>query len=242
MLARLLFFIAVTHRFVAGLRNTHRIFQSVGNKVNDLPDSNNMLKQFKHAGACFLTGCIMVTMPLQSNAQIPSMDEYNTGSGTVLPGRARVVGKPVATVAADISDTFSVSIAEETLTKIDSYISSEPAKWDEIIRAIKLTPKYNVKNLGFKSSSDLASNFKIKDAQALLVESAREDFAFNLGQLNDLALANREYFFNKADLEQTQMLKDAADLSSSTAVKEGREILTEVHSSFKSLVETLTPL
>ena len=242
MLTRLLLLVAVSHQFVDGLQNYQRIFETARNKINDLHKSNRVLKHFKQAGACILTGCILVTMPLQSNAQIPSMDEYNTGSGTVLPGRARVVGKPVTAVAPEISDSFSVSKAEETLTKIDSYLATEPAKWDEIIRAIKMTPKYNVKNLGFKSASDLANNFKIKDTQVSMAEAAREDFAFNLGQLNDLALANREYFFNKADLEQTQMLKDAADRSSSTSIKEGKEILREVHSTFNSLVETLTPL
>lgn len=200
---------------------------------------NKILKSLAGFGGMLLISGSLVTAPLPSYAQIPSMDEYNTGSGTVLPGRKRVTGPVV--VAATVPDAFSVKRVKESLTLIDKCLSNDPAKWDEIARTIKTTPKFSSKNLGFSSSAELASNYQIDATQAKGVEAAREDFAFNYGLLNDLALANREYFFNKADLEQTQLLKDSADLSSSTAVKEGKEIFKDIVASFANLESVLTP-
>lgn len=169
------------------------------------------------------------------------MDEYNTASGTVLPGRKKIIGKPDLAVVSTVPDVFNPMQVRITLLQIDQYISEEPAKWDEITRDIKLIPKYGSKNLGFASLADLANNFKISSTQAKTVESAREDFAFNVGLLKDLALANRVYFFNKADLEQQELIKEAAEPPSKAAIKEAQDIIKDIKTSFYSLEETLTP-
>ena len=224
---------------IDGFQITSRSQITMTSPKLDHHHANRMLKTFASFGGVLLISGSLFSLPLPSNAQIPSMDEYNTGSGTVLPGRKRAVGPVV--VAAIVPDTFSVQRVKESLSLIEKCLSSDPAKWDEISRTIKTTPKYSSKNLGFSSSTELASNYQIDATQAKGVEAAREDFAFNYGLLKDLALANREYFFNKADLEQTQLLKDSADLSSSTAVKEGKEIFKDISTSFANLESVLTP-
>jgi hypothetical protein len=224
---------------IDGFKISPRSKITMMNTKLDHDHPNKILKSFAGFGGMLLISGSLFSVPLPSHAQIPSMDEYNTGSGTVLPGRKRVTGPVV--VAATVPDTFSVKRVKESLSLIDKCLSNDPAKWDEIARTIKTTPKFSTKNLGFSSSAELASNYQIDATQAKGVEAAREDFAFNYGLLNDLALANREYFFNKADLEQTQLLKDSADLSSSTAVKEGKEIFKDVLTSFANLESVLTP-
>ena len=192
-------------------------------------------------GASLIIGCSFLSFPTPSYSQIPSMDEYNTASGTVLPGRKKVVGKPESAVVKAAPEVFNPMQVRITLAQIDQYISDDPAKWDEITRDIKLIPKYNSKNLGFASSTDLANNFKISSSQAKDVESAREDFAFNVGLLKDLALANRVYFFNKADLEQQELIKEAAEPPSKAAVKEAQDIIKDIKTSFATLEESLAP-
>lgn len=206
----------------------------------ELHQSSADVGRLKQFAAAFLVGSTILTNSKPSNAQIPSMDEYNTGSGTVLPGRARVVGKPPTTAVKAIPDTFSIDQMKGFLTLIDAHIASEPPKWDEMIRDIKSVSKVKSKYLGFASPSDLANNFKISSSRATSAESVREDAAFNVGQLNDLALANKEYFFNKADLEQTQLIKDSAEVSSASAVQEAKDIIKDIKASFAILEENLT--
>lgn len=187
-----------------------------------------------------ISGALM-SFPMVSNAQIPDMDEYNTGSGTVLPGRAKN-GKPLVAKVVLKPEIFTVDLMKSSLLQMDGFLTQEPAKWDEITQVIKKIPKLTSKNLGFSSSSDLASNFKIPVAQAEVVESAREELAFNVGQLKDLALANRVYAFNKADLAQQELIKDAdssSAVSPAVAKKEGIEIMKEIRLSLTSVEEAL---
>jgi hypothetical protein len=227
---------------VRAFHGTTRALLPIRILKTELHQSSFDVRTLKQFAAAFLLGSTILTNSKPSNAQIPSMDEYNTGSGTVLPGRARVVGKPPITAAKSVPETFSVEQMKGVLTLIDAQIASEPPKWDEMIRDIKSVSKVKSKYLGFTSPSDLANNFKISSSQANLAESAREDVAFNVGLLNDLALANKEYFFNKADLEQTQLIKDSADVSSASAVKEAKDIIKDIKTSFASLEENLTSL
>lgn len=227
---------------VKAFHGTTRALLPIRNLKTELHQSSFDVRRIKQFAAAFLVGSAIVTNPKASNAQIPSMDEYNTGSGTVLPGRARVVGKPPVTAVKAVPDMFSIEQMKGFLTLIDGHIASEPPKWDEMIRDIKSISKVKSKYLGFTSSSDLANNFKISSSQATSAESVREDVAFNVGQLNDLALANKEYFFNKADLEQTQLIKDSADVSSASAVKEAKDIIKDIKTSFASLEENLTSI
>lgn len=202
---------------------------------------NSEIKKLTKFGISILVSGSFLSSPVISNAQIPSMDEYNTGSGTVLPGRKKLVGAAIPAAVIAAPEVFTVSQVKNNLMEIDKYISEEPAKWDEITREIKMIPKYNAKNLGFSSAADFGSNFKISTAQAKIAESAREDFAFNVGLLKDLALANRAYFFNKADLEQQEFIKEAAEPPSKAAVKEAKGIIEDINNTFASLSEALTP-
>lgn len=230
-------------RSVISFHGTFRALLPTRILKTELNHSNFDVRRLKQFTAAFLIGSTVLSNSKASIAQIPSMDEYNTGSGTVLPGRARVVGKPTLSVVNKaVPEIFSVERVDGSLASIDGYIASEPPKWDDIIREIKSISKVKSKYLGFTSSSDLANSFKISSSQATSAESVREDVAFNVGLLNDLALANKEYFFNKADLEQTQLLKESTDLSSSSAVKEAKEIIKDIKTTFTNLKENLTPL
>ena len=113
---------------------------------------NSKIKKLTKFGISILVSGSFLSSPVISNAQIPSMDEYNTGSGTVLPGRKKVVGNAIAAVTVAAPEVFTLSQVKKSLIEIDKYISEEPAKWDEITREIKMIPKYNSKNLGFSQT------------------------------------------------------------------------------------------
>lgn len=112
---------------------------------------------------------VLLQLPLLSYAQIPSMDEYNTGSGTVLPGRQRIVDK-ISINAAITSDTFSIKKLKDSIILIEKLISDSPPNWNEITNAVKLIPKLDVKCFGFSSYNTMSQEFKVTIDQAKVGE------------------------------------------------------------------------
>lgn len=139
-----------------------------------------------------------------ANAQTPNMDQYNQGSGTY-------VGKRVTTqsIPEIVKKVKSYDDLKSSLSTCRKYVGDQ--NWNDVILVIDQM-KAGVNN-------------------GILKENLKDDFVFYIDQVNDLAVENRVLFFNKEDLEQVQMIKDAGSAAaerSKIAIEEAVQIINTV--------------
>lgn len=160
-------------------------------------------------------GAIVATLmgPSLAQAMVPTMDDYNSGTGTVV----RVVAskKDKLTAAAEVSfpgytqGTLANFVdymenAMKTLTKL-----VEQKKWADVLLVCKTLDKnLPVKYLGLSGLSDFADTLQLSTKQAREVDGIREELSFVIGQLRDSALSLRvtSFVFNRDDLAQVKLL------------------------------------
>jgi hypothetical protein len=146
-----------------------------------------------------IASVLITAMPAASMAQIPSFDDYAVGSGTV------VVNKKTADVYS--SDSFSTTASEFSISnlkgimkKVGPEVKSE--LWGDVANNMRAVDgEIGSKNLGYSSFANMIDKLSLDSSEGKNVESIREDLAFSVKQLKDLALSKRVLFFNKDDLE-----------------------------------------
>jgi hypothetical protein len=142
-------------------------------------------------------------------AQIPSMDDFYTTSGTVIKPKDTVV-QP----SEDISLSSSVDF-KKILTKLEDLSAKE--LWDDII------------SIDNKIKKILSSN-----SDTIVPREVKDDVLFGIGSLNDLSIQNRITYFSKEDLSQISGLireqdnSDGAVTKNDEAVKEALQIIRDM--------------
>ncbi|KAJ1424848.1 hypothetical protein B484DRAFT_398152 [Ochromonadaceae sp. CCMP2298] len=152
------------------------------------------------AGAAVISICSILAQP--AYAQIPSMDDYSSGSGTVVRPKG-----PKATSTASSTSTDVLSMSRQlpaTLNRLQTLAKGE--QWDEVINTCKALKPLKLKYLGYSNAPALAQAFDVTASEAGELEILRGEIYSTLVQLSDLSISNRVYFFNKDDLLQAQRL------------------------------------
>lgn len=161
-------------------------------------------------GKCtaFVFSAALLSSPAPSMAQIPSMDEFYTTSGTVIKPKDTVV-QP----SEEISLSSSVDF-KKILTKLEDLSAKE--LWDDII------------SIDNKIKKILSSSSEI------VPREVKDDVLFGIGSLNDLSIQNRITYFSKEDLSQISGLireqdnSDGAVTKNDEAVKEALQIIRDM--------------
>lgn len=162
-------------------------------------------------GKCtaFVFSAALLSSPAPSMAQIPSMDDFYTTSGTVIKPKDTVV-QP----SEDISLSSSVDF-KKILTKLEDLSAKE--LWDDII------------SIDNKIKKILSSN-----SDTIVPREVKDDVLFGIGSLNDLSIQNRITYFSKEDLSQISGLireqdnSDGAVTKNDEAVKEALQIIRDM--------------
>jgi hypothetical protein len=188
------------------------------------------------AGAIVASSILLSGGARNAHAQIPTMDEYNTGSGTVIR-KQPVVAKAI-TMKSPEQKVFSIVDTKGRLKIIESFIDAKA--WDDVLSEVNQMKLVSKKNFAYTSSSEAAKSLGVSQSSMASLDDVREELSFQLGQLRDLALANRVIFFNKIDLDAVEAMKseevveDAAD-----PVKEASAILSEAKDTLAKMGEII---
>ncbi|EKX31527.1 hypothetical protein GUITHDRAFT_122286 [Guillardia theta CCMP2712] len=158
-------------------------------------------------------GISLAFLPGKLQAAIPSQEEYNVGSGTVV--RAKQSNREVRKEfkAPPASKEEAVETLKDAERLVDSL--SEYAKnmaWDDIRAEMLTAPLANQKFskpdrpailflsfFGFKSEKELMTVMKIDKKAATRIEKLRKDASLTLMELAEFAFTNRVVFFNEED-------------------------------------------
>lgn len=173
---------------------------------------SNPIHRFLRAAAP-LPIALSLMCPL-ANAQIPSMDDFYTSSGTKIVDKSAPMIRP----AQSNVEFQSFSQLDPILTSLESMVMNE--QWDDIVREIKSNSVLK------QMKADTPLSFIPSQSPPTMqkISELREDFNFNLRQVSDAALSNRVVYFNKADLNQVyEMLNEGG--SSASGTKKGVEEL-----------------
>lgn len=136
-------------------------------------------------------------------SQIPSMDDYNSGSGTIIS--KQIPQSNIQLPSKTSSDTIiSINNLEELqpiLNKISNDINNQ--YWDDILQTTKNLKLLRKPNFGFRNIQGLReefySNRQIDDDSLRQAESLREEIAFSIQELEDFARSHRVIYFNQED-------------------------------------------
>jgi len=149
----------------------------------------------------------LLSSPSPTLAQIPSMDDFYTTSGTVI--------KPKDVVLPPIEEISLNNLADfkTILSKLENLLSNE--KWDDVI------------SIDNKIKKILAGN-----SDAIVPKAVKEDVLFDIGSLDDLSIQNRITYFSKEDLKQISGLiresSDGAVAKNDEAIKEALQIIRDI--------------
>jgi len=156
--------------------------------------------------------------------QIPTFDEYNTGSGTLIkPKISSKSAQRDSTKIISSNNKFNKILLKNTLYNIKKLISN--GLWDDILLEIKNINFINKKNYGLE--------MKNLNEQ---IESSREELRYVIGQISDLCLASRVIYFNIEDLKGVQLLSNDKTYINQDAIKEGIEYIDNAINLFNELI------
>jgi hypothetical protein len=169
--------------------------------------------------------------PLSVHAQIPTMDEYNTGSGT----RVKAVGVSAASTTV-YTPLINPDLDEGEVTMPLMIKAVEKAKslaagnyWDNVILELKSFTSADKD----KNSNNKKSEVAVK--QLLMKEPAKyEELKFIIGQVVDTARASRVVFFNQEDKKQVQGM---VEVSASDVEDDRAEVTSLLEEALKILKE-----
>ena len=171
-----------------------------------------------------------------SLAQIPSIDDYNSGSGSVITGvKQQITAEPSAAVKLAVKEKFTFSHFSADLDLIEKLIGQK--SWDDTFQLTTFLKKIvNLDHFGYTSTKTLAESSDLSTEQVEKIESQKDEISFNIGQINDLALSRRVIFFNKADLEQVGLIiaeEGSEEKKQSSDEKEAVGILNDIRDLIK---------
>jgi hypothetical protein len=159
------------------------------------------------------------------NAQIPMMEDYGVGSGTVVRkdnGAKEATNDGGKLTVSGMSGNF----LQKKLKTIESLTKEK--NWDAVLAETKKLKEVNVPYFGYKTRGDFMSANAVSPDVAEKVEAAREGLSFDLRQVADIALDSRVVFFNSEDLKGIAQLQDETGsvIDDSDAIKESLTLLS----------------
>lgn len=149
-------------------------------------------------------------------AQVPTMDDYNLGSGSVVQpvkGASSNIVRPQETFPAFQSTTIRdvPSYLTKAVSRLEKYVSE--GRWEEVVSLCRTldSSALRAKGFGIDTAGDLGYLLSASDGKRL--ENLREELRFAAEQLRDEAVSRRVFFFNRDDLAAVQRLRvgDAED-------------------------------
>eukprot|EP01041_Mallomonas_annulata_P012264 gene12264-25775_t len=163
-------------------------------------------KNMKYSFKCLSCISIAFSLCLPAYAQIPTMDAYTFGTGSVRQLKGSSTKKMGAL---NIENINSRDLVQE-ISNIKEYVTQY--NWDDVRSIIKDYKIIRTKLFGAKTLNELQELFHISKDQANALEDSRENLSFVLGQLDDIAISNRVVFFNSEDLKQIALIGENEDL------------------------------
>lgn len=159
-----------------------------------------------------LIGSILGGFVSTTNAQIPTMDAYEFGSGS----------KIITDKNKNIPTKGALTLRELSSGKLNEFIlESMPyvngCKWDNVRDNIARYKIIRTPLFGSSSLQQLSNYLGTSPTLTKQIEESREELSFMLGQLDDYSLSNRVVFFNSEDLKQINVIanRDVVNAASS---------------------------
>lgn len=150
---------------------------------------------------------LVATMPNTVNAQMPTMDDYNLGSGAIVKQVKTKSSNIIAKVsmvdvfaADDLADLIPYLI--QSFTALDKLV--QLGNWEEVVISCKNLDSATEKP--YFGLNPEANTFLLDRTETRKLEDLREELHFVVDQLRDTAVSRRIYFFNRDDLAAVQTL------------------------------------
>ncbi|CAM9098447.1 unnamed protein product [Discosporangium mesarthrocarpum] len=164
-------------------------------------------------------GLITSGKVLTAPAAIPTVEEYAVGSGYKIKERGSEPGnsppKNGSSTVFDPNDLMgTVGAASTELARLEGLMNQQ--KWGDALSSLRRPPITVLKSpsLGLGSAKAMEKALGVPPSKAAHILEAREEAAFNLGQLEDVVFSYTRTleFFNSEDLKQVQRLASSARL------------------------------
>jgi len=196
-------------------------------------------------------GCGAALFPFQAaTAAVPSVEEYNVGSGTLIKKNEQpTYQRPAFTAPADSASVLKA--LEETKGMLNSFGELITlGAWDNIRQDLQSTPVNQrfVKPdqpavvfapfLGLGGARAMADRLGVDPARAAAIDKARSDASKVLMELAEFAFTNRVLFFNEEDRRSVARLA-AANLE--VDLDEARELVSRAEDRVQRMAELLAP-
>lgn len=154
-------------------------------------------------------------------AQIPTFDEYNTGSGTLIKPKISSSSAQRNSLK-QIEQGFNKETLKNTLINIKNDITG--GLWDDVLLQIKQIAFINKSNYGL----DKVLNESINND--------REELKYLISEISDIALASRIIYFNIEDLKGVELLtNDDSKEQQKEAIKEASENIDKALKLFSTI-------
>jgi hypothetical protein len=181
---------------------------------------------------------IATTFPTHymAQAQIPMMDEFYVTSGTkIRDPKAKIEMKEMPVL--DITQIKGTNM--DRVNAIKGLIAA--ARWDDLREEIRFYKPICETYFGYNGIADIAEVLDMSKAQADKIENARADVAFQMKQLDDLAISSRAIYFNKEDLKQVEnlYLEESSKSRENENISDASDIYSSFLSSFEDLVKII---
>ena len=151
---------------------------------------------------------LVATQPVL--AQIPTFDEYNTGSGTYIKPKISSSSTQRDSTITSSLRSFDKDVLKNKLLKIKALVSK--GLWDDILVEVKSISFVSKKNYGLDKTLDES------------IENDREELKFLIGEVSDIALASRVIYFNIEDLKGVELLEnEESKMKQEEAIQEASE-------------------
>lgn len=153
------------------------------------PSVDKYVYRRKWVATVLISAAVTSILPHNAFAQIPNMDQYNTGSGTKIRDTTPSIASAPSPI--DISNASNLKTA---LNRIKDSISKQ--SWDEALLDINAISK-----------SMKSNNYMING----IGKDTIDELKVSLIALSDVCVQNRVIYFNKEDLELVQIIKKSDD-------------------------------
>lgn len=227
-----------------------------------LPRYRRFCSTCQKLAAALAVGAALAPNP--SLAQMPSFDDYNAGSGSVVRSdKASGNVEMAKTIMNSVSTTKKAATLplyiKETLPQYLETVKelARQGLWKDIIavdkapfriaadsgdgdnskssRLIILKKKY----FGGPNTDYLVDALKISSKTAVELESIREDVAFTMGQVDDVAVSNAVSFFNKDDLTQVKRIINNAEEEEDSSLEDKTRQVNDIERFKGAVTEAL---
>ena len=176
---------------------------------------------------------------LSAEAQVPTFDEYNLGSGSVIrPSKTNTNNA----ISADSIDYISMS-SEDFIRNLQNLAAElkkdvTDKRWDKINVLYKQLKILKSPIFGMGGPQSLAKTFGINARDADTINSLREELLVYVNEVSETAVKEVVYFFNSEDLKQIELLKVESGLSDTgdSNIKSSCDEITEIVNKISQII------